>query len=87
MELLGRQYVLDFCLSELSAINKEKAYKIYMSDVLKALAEGFYSAHGGKIDLPRLYDLIYAPPMPEETRTETEIISDIKSKLFTRQVE
>lgn len=77
---------MDFCLSELSAINKEKAYKTYMSDVLKALAEGYYLAHGGKIELPRLYDLIYAPHQPEETRTETEIISDIKSKLL-RQVE
>lgn len=80
-ELLGRQYVLDFCLSECSAMNREKAYRTYMSDVVKILTEGFYAAHGGKVTLTRLYDQIYAPVKPEETRTEQEIIADVMKKL------
>lgn len=82
VELLGRQYVLDFCVSECSAMNQEKAYRVYMSDVLKVLAEGYYAAHGGKLELPRLYDQLYGPTEPEETRTEAEIIEDIKRKLL-----
>lgn len=83
VELLGRQYVLDFCLSECSAMNREKSYRVYMSDAVKVLTEGFYAAHGGKITLTRLYDQIYAPAKPEETRTEAEIIADVKRKLLT----
>lgn len=82
VELLGRQYVLDFCLSERSAINREKAYRVYMSDVLKVLAEGFYAAHGGKLDLPRLYDQLYGQKEPQETRTEAELVADVKRKLL-----
>ena len=81
-ELLGRQYILDFCVSECSAKNRDKAYRVYMSDLLKLLAEGYYSAHGGNLSIERLYDQIYAPKTPEETMTEKELVSSIKQKLL-----
>jgi len=86
VELLGRQYVLDFCLSECSANNREIAYKTYMTDAVKILTEGYYAAHGGSLTMTRFYDEVYAHKKPEPQKTEAEIIADVKKKLFSGKV-
>jgi hypothetical protein len=55
------------------------AYKIYMSDTLRAVVE-IAAGFGGvkNLDFPRYADII--DPKPVETRTPEEIIAEIKRK-------
>lgn len=57
---------------------EEKAYRIYVSDTLKMIAENTARA-GGRYVTARYVDIIH--PKPEETRSADEIISHIKKKL------
>lgn len=39
LELYGRGYVIEHCLSEYKKRSEEKLYRIYVTDTLKAIAE------------------------------------------------
>lgn len=56
-----------------------KAYRVYVTDALKLIAENTAKFSGGGYLKTRYYDVIN--PQPEETRTPEEIISGIKTKL------
>ena len=70
LDLFGRRYVIDHCISAFRIQAEEKIYRVYVTDGLRALC-------GGQGD--RYYDLI--TPGKEETRTAEEIIDNIKGKL------
>ncbi len=57
----------------------DKAYRIYVTDSLKAIAENTSKYAGGSYMRIRFADILN--PKPEETRTPEEIISGIKGKL------
>ena len=56
-----------------------KAYRVYVTDALKVIAENTAKFSGGGYLKTRYYDVIN--PRPEETRTPEEIVSSIKAKL------
>ena len=58
---------------------REKAYRVYVTDVLKILAENTAKYSGGSYMKLRYYDLIQ--PKPEENRTPEEIIWNMKGKI------
>ena len=62
-----------------TAFQQEKAYRVYVTDVLKILAESTAKYSGGSYMKIRYYDLIQ--PKPEESRTPEEIIGNMKEKI------
>lgn len=79
--MFGRSYVKDFCIASFQREQEEKAYKIYVTDALKAITEN--TAHALISDgvgmSVRYADIIN--PKPVDNRTEEEIIDHIKNKL------
>lgn len=39
LDLFGRGYVIEHCISHLKQISKDEAYRIYITDALKAIAD------------------------------------------------
>lgn len=58
---------------------QEKAYKMYITDALKIIAENTAKQVGGSYLTARYAEMI--EPKKEETRTANEIIINIKDKL------
>lgn len=58
---------------------KEKAYRIYVTDALKAITENTAKYAGGSYIKARYLDL--EDERPEETRTPDEIIGKMKDKI------
>lgn len=58
---------------------KDKAYRVYVTDALKMMTENTAKYAGGGYIKARYIDII--DPPPEETRTGDEIIAQMKAKL------
>ena len=58
---------------------QEKAYRIYVTDALKAITENTAKYAGGSYIKARYFDL--EDQRPEETRTPDEIIGKMKDKI------
>lgn len=58
---------------------REKAYRIYVTDALKAITENTAKYAGGSYIKARYLDL--EDQRPEETRTPDEIIGKMKDKI------
>jgi hypothetical protein len=58
---------------------KAEAYRVYMTDTVKYIAEATAFLCGGRYTQKRYYDFIH--PKPEETRTSEEIVDHFKEKL------
>lgn len=82
MEILGRSYIIQHCVASLKNKGYEKAYKIYVTDALKAITENTAkaSANGGMTLSMRYADLI-SEEKPDE-RTEEDIINNLKAKML-----
>lgn len=77
--MMGRRYVLDYCISSFKKKQKDFLFKIYVTDALKAIA--YNSSHSEEaIELNNRYFDWINPPK-EETRTSKEVIDDIRKKL------
>lgn len=66
----------------MSRVNREaklEAYRAYVTDSLKAIAENTARYAGGGYIKARYVDIIH--PKPQETRTADEIIGHMKGKL------
>ena len=77
--MFGRSYVKDYCIASFQREQEETAYKVYISDTLKLIAENTAKVSQGNYINVRYYDLIN--PKPVDNRTEEEIIDHIKNKL------
>lgn len=73
--MFGKGYIIDRCI----ALFKQERTTFYFADVLKVLTEGVAAIGRGKLDLPRLEDMIY--PKPQDNRTSSEIIEGVRAKL------
>ena len=40
LEIFGREYVVEHCISAFKILQEEKVFKIYVTDSLKAMGEG-----------------------------------------------
>lgn len=64
LELYGRGYVIEHCISSFKKYNEEKTYRIYVTDLLR-----FMSANN---EIPRYYDLIKVDNEPQKNATEVK---------------
>lgn len=69
----------DFCIASFKREQEELAYKIYVTDTLKLIAENTAKFGQGSYIKARYYDIIH--PKPVDNRTEKEIVNHIKNKL------
>ena len=58
---------------------RELAYRIYVSDALKIIADNTARFGGGNQINERYWNIIH--PAPEDNRTEEEVISHIRGRL------
>lgn len=79
MELFGKGYVIDHCISLFKEKQEEKLLKVYITDGLKTITETLQRVYGGASLNVRWIDLI--DPKEEETRTGEEIIQHMKDKI------
>lgn len=79
LEIVGIGYVIEHYIAYFQKEQREKVFKIYVSDALRILTENTAKQVGGSYLTARYADLI--GPKKEETRTANEIIVDLKEKL------
>ena len=70
LNLMGRNYVIDYVISEYQDYVEEKIYKAYVTDLIKSIAESI----GVEVN-DRYADLI--DNTPKDTRTGDEIALDV----------
>ena len=75
LELYGKGYVSDFCISLFLKEQEQKAYQMYITDCLRILVNSM----GCKLNA-RYIDII--EPKPEETRTADEIIEQVTNSIL-----
>ena len=78
LELLGRGYVIEHCISSFKNKKHLEALTIYVTDCLFTIANGIYGG-GNKAIKDRFCNLIIEESKPKES--EDEIINRIKQKL------
>lgn len=71
LEIMGKGYVIDHCISFFKKQQKDLIYRVYITDVLRTIA-------GTKNVPKRFYDLI--EPAPIEKRTADQIKKRIQDK-------
>lgn len=82
LEIFGKGYVIEHCVAFFRRKQEEEAYRVYVTDTLKAMAESIANAYGGNVPKHRYAEIIQpGRPEVEETRTAHEIISNISKKL------
>lgn len=85
--MFGRRYVIEHCVSRLKKISEEEAYKVYITDALKALSENTGRlVKEGVAMTSRFIDLIAdnksaEDPDVDDNEKAREIISNIRKKL------
>lgn len=72
-----------YCAAEWRAEQEEKAYRIYVTDTLKCIAENTAKFGGGNYIKTRFYDVINIEPEKESTeiRTPEEVIDYMLDKI------
>lgn len=71
--------MIDNCISYFHKEQTRKAYDVYVTDVLRIIAENAAKRYGGSYVKMRYAEII--DPPKEETRSADEIIDSIRSKL------
>ena len=82
LDLFGRGYVIEHCITSFKNKAQMEMYRIYITDSMQTLANMYNKAHGGTGEAiqKRFYDLIH-PPKVKEEETAENIIDRIKKKL------
>lgn len=80
LDLLGKGYVIDHCVSLFHKEQKDKQYRAYITDALMAITETLADRYGGRKMSIRWIEM-NQPPKPEDERTGEEIKESIMSKL------
>ena len=87
LELLGIGYVIDHCVSFFHKKSEEKAYKVYVTDVLRLTLENTAKQTQGSYiekrfaDFLELQENISEDDGKSEEEMAEEVISDIRNKL------
>lgn len=79
VELLGREYITEYCYEKAKQDRNKEIYDTYITDGIKAISESLSAITGGKYLSKRYYDVIQ-PPKPVKEKPE-DIINRIKHKL------
>lgn len=79
VELFGKQYIIDHCVTEYNNAQRQEAYEIYVSESLRAIAENTAAlAGGGRYMKAGFMDII--KPKKQDKRTGEEIAADVIKK-------
>lgn len=89
LELFGRGYVIEHCISSLKLDREIKSFKVYVTDALMAIADNTTHLVGsqgvvdyGKTINQRWIDILNPPPeVPEDNRPSEEIAEDIWQRI------
>lgn len=80
LNVMGRGYVIDHCISSFQKEQEEKVFRIYLTDALQAIAENTQRFAGGMKMNKRYYDIINIKPQKQE-ETADEIILRLKGRI------
>lgn len=72
--------MIDHCVSAFSKKQREKLYRVYLTDSLKVISENTAGGERRSAMSKRWIDIV-DPPGPAETRSAEEIIGDLKRRL------
>ena len=81
VNVLGSGYVMDHCISAFQKEQEEKAFRIYLSDAVMAIADNTAKFAGGSKMSSRFYDIINIKKEAKKEETADEIILKIKEKV------
>ena len=77
--MFGSGYVIDHCIARFKQKEKDRAYRIYMTDGLKMISESVSNIRGGPYLNTRWWDIV--APKTESTKSPDEIITKIVGML------
>lgn len=80
LELIGKGYIVDHCVSLFNNKAKERLYQTYITDTLKCLNDNLAKVIGGSSIKARYYDLLEAGSQKESEKTGDEIALEIIKK-------
>ena len=82
MELFGNGYVIDHCISVLRREREESAYKMYVTESLRAIVNNTARFAGGST-VEMHYSEIIAPQIKkeEEEVSAAEVVDNIRNKI------
>lgn len=75
LELIGKGYVIEHCVSLFNRRRKEQIYRNYVTDTLKIINDNLTKIYGGQYMKTRYADMV--EPKSQDTRTGDEIARDI----------
>ncbi len=75
LEIIGRGYVIEHCISLFNKKIREERYKVYVSDTLKLINDNLAKAVGGNVIKARYAELL--DKKKEDTRTGDEVARDV----------
>ena len=73
--------MIEHCISSFKNRTEEKAYKIYVTDSLYAIANGLYQYIGKGNAMEKRFIDIIEKSAPKKEETEEEVIERIRGKL------
>lgn len=80
LDLIGKGYIVDHCVSLFNNKAKERLYQTYITDTLKCLNDNLAKVIGGTSIKARYYDLLEAGSQKESEKTGDEIALEIIRK-------
>lgn len=81
LDLLGKEYIIDYCVQRWVKDKEEELYRIYVTDSIKNINESVSNFLGGKVYKERYYDLANKTNAKEPTETAEEIKERIIGKI------
>lgn len=70
LEILGRSYVIESCITAFRVKQEEMIYRVYITDTLRAIARS---------GAPRYWDFI--KPSKDEGQSDVQAVNEIKDRL------
>jgi len=80
LDLIGKGYIVDHCVSLFNDRMKERLYRVYITDTLKCLNDNVAKVVGGSVLKARYYDLLEEGNKKEIEKTGDEIALEIIRK-------
>ena len=71
---------MEHCVSSFLEIQKDKAYKIYITDCLYSIINMYSASHGGEQVITKRFAEILEPQKQEKEETAEEIIARMRNK-------
>lgn len=78
LDVLGKSYVIDYCIAFFARKQKEQDFRDYVGNALYSIAQNTANMFGGSHMAVKYTDLY----KPEEEMTAQQVIGNIRSKLM-----